>query len=72
MPISSSFVEEEIADDVRKGSTELLSRSFSLTQDDVDLHDEVAKELPRLTTAKVFSQAIARKKRSGNFSGKRR
>lgn len=61
-PISSPFVEEKIADEVLKRPKASLPRSFSLTRDDLDLHDEVAKELPRLTTAKVFSQAIARKK----------
>jgi hypothetical protein len=38
-----------------------LARSYTLSQEDIELHDEVAKELPRLISAKIFSDAIARR-----------
>ena len=51
-----------IDDETLERPKKMLALSCTLTQDDRELHDEAAKELPRLSTAKEFSRAIARKK----------
>jgi serine/threonine protein kinase len=38
------------------------TRSYSISQDDREMYDEAAKDLPKLSTAKAFPQAIARRK----------
>jgi hypothetical protein len=38
------------------------TRSYSISQDDREMYDEAAKDLPKLSTAKAFSQAIAKRK----------
>ena len=38
------------------------TRSYSISQDDREMYDEAAKDLPKWSTAKAFSQAIAKRK----------
>jgi hypothetical protein len=54
--------DEEMADDSAERPAKPLTRSYILSQDDRELYDEAAKDLPKLSTAKAFSQAIAKRK----------
>jgi serine/threonine protein kinase len=44
-------------------------RSYTESMEDRNLHEEAAKALPKLTTAKAYSQAIATKKQSAQAKG---
>jgi serine/threonine protein kinase len=57
----SSLVTAIVEDSLERPS---LPRSYTITEEDRELHDEVVKQLPKVTTAKAFSHAIAQKKKS--------
>lgn len=54
--------DEEMEDHSAERPAKPLARSYTLSQDDREMYDEAAKDLPKLSTAKAFSQAIAKRK----------
>jgi hypothetical protein len=54
--------DEEMCDNSADRTAKPLTRSYTLSQDDRDMYDAAAKDLPKLSTAKAFSQAIAKRK----------
>jgi hypothetical protein len=63
MDESFSFSQEAASEDETiERPTKLLARSYTFSLEERELYDEAAKDLPKLSTAKAFSQAIAKRK----------
>jgi hypothetical protein len=58
----SDAEDKEMGDFSAKTPVKPLTRNFSLSQADREMYEEAAKDLPKLSTAKAFSQAIAKRK----------
>ncbi len=54
--------DEEMEDHPAERQEKPPTRSSSVSQDDREMYDEAAKDLPKLSTAKAFPQAIAKRK----------
>jgi serine/threonine protein kinase len=54
--------DEEMYDDFAEIPVKPLTSGYTLSQDDREMYDEAAKDLPKLSTAKAFSEAIAKRK----------
>jgi serine/threonine protein kinase len=55
---------QEVAnpEDTLERPTKLLARGYTFSPEERELYDEAAKDLPKLSTAKAFSQAIAKRR----------